>query len=69
MSARSLDSSAKEHDDPDIEPLARYWVDASEVAPKLEDKWDRDWLLGWRDITNPGNERTFVPSVLARDQQ
>ncbi|MGD9525491.1 Eco57I restriction-modification methylase domain-containing protein [Pseudonocardia sp.] len=25
---------------------------------------ERGWLLGWRDITGPQNERTFVPSVL-----
>lgn len=30
---------------------------------KLDNRWDRQWLLGWRDITNAGNERTFVPSV------
>jgi len=56
--------SEKEHDDPDQETLARYWVQRAEVATKLDDKWDRGWLLGWRDITNAGNERTFVPSTL-----
>ncbi|MCF8784366.1 Eco57I restriction-modification methylase domain-containing protein [Rhodococcus ruber] len=56
--------TAAEHDDPDFEPLARYWVDRAEVSKKLEGKWDRNWFLGWRDITNAGNERTFVPSVL-----
>lgn len=58
--------TTKEHDDPDLEALARYWVAKSDVAMKLKDKWDRDWLLGWRDITNASNERTFVPSVLPR---
>jgi len=56
--------SEKEHDDPDMEPLARYWVDKSEVASKLDDKWDRQWLLGWRDIARASDSRTFVPSVL-----
>jgi hypothetical protein len=56
--------AAKEHDDPDMEALARYWVKKTEVSAKLNGKWDRDWLLGWRDITNASNERTFVPSVL-----
>lgn len=54
----------EQHDDPGLEPLARYWVERSEVDAKLADRWDRQWLLGWRDITNAGNERTFVPSVL-----
>ena len=31
---------------------------------RLGEKWDRDWLLGWRDITNASNERTFFPCVI-----
>ena len=58
--------SAKEHDDPDLESLARYWIDKGEVDSKLADKWDRDWLLGWRDIARASDSRTFVPSVLPR---
>jgi hypothetical protein len=56
--------TAEQHDDPNMEPLARYWVSRPEVAKALDGKWDRDWLLGWRDITNASNMRTFVPSVL-----
>lgn len=57
--------TTEQHDIPDdVEPLARYWVDRAEVSMKLEAKWDRDWLLGWRDITNASNERTCMPSVL-----
>ncbi len=56
----------EQHDDADLEPLARYWVERSEVAAKLVGRWDRGWLLGWRDITNAGNERTFVPCVFPR---
>ena len=26
--------------------------------------WDRDWLLGWRDIARASDVRTFVPSAL-----
>ena len=58
--------TAREHDDPGMEPLARYWVARPKVTAALDGKWDREWLLGWRDITNMGNERTFVPSVLPR---
>ncbi|MFJ9371322.1 Eco57I restriction-modification methylase domain-containing protein [Nocardia sp. NPDC101769] len=53
-----------QHDDPNAEPLARYWVNRSEVTDDLEDKWDRGWLLGWRDIARASDSRTFVPSVL-----
>lgn len=55
--------TSEQHDDPELEPRARYWVLRDEVEARLEDRWDRRWLLGWRDITNASNERTFVPSV------
>ncbi|MFG3492258.1 Eco57I restriction-modification methylase domain-containing protein [Streptomyces sp. NPDC047972] len=25
--------------------------------------WDRDWLMGWRDITNKSNERTLITAL------
>jgi hypothetical protein len=28
--------------------------------------WTRDWLLGWRDITNATNERTVIATVFPR---
>ena len=56
----------QQHDDPGLEPLARYWVAEAEVEAAVGDRWDRDWLLGWRDIASAVNERTFIPSVLPR---
>ena len=53
----------EQHDDPNQEPLARYWVGRSQVDAKLADRWDRQWLLGWRDIARASDSRTFVPSV------
>ncbi|MCX5045260.1 N-6 DNA methylase [Aldersonia sp. NBC_00410] len=52
-----------EHGDPNLESLARYWVDNAEVAARLESRWEDEWLLGWRDITGTEKARTFVPSV------
>ncbi|MBN9794434.1 restriction endonuclease [Pseudonocardia sp. TMWB2A] len=56
--------SAAQHDDPNMEPLARYWVDGAAVRDRLALRWDRAWLLGWRDIARASDMRTFVPSVL-----
>ncbi|MGY1825968.1 Eco57I restriction-modification methylase domain-containing protein [Blastococcus sp. SYSU DS0541] len=56
----------KQLDDPDLEPLARYWVDAKIVDEAVPDGWDRDWFLGWRDIARASDVRTFVPSVMPR---
>jgi hypothetical protein len=55
-----------EHDDPDGEPLARYWVAAAEVDKALAGRWERDWLFGWRDIARASDMRTMVPCVLPR---
>lgn len=55
----------QQHNDPNMEPLARYWVDRAEVETQLDTKgWNRDWLLGWRDIARASDTRTFVPAVL-----
>jgi hypothetical protein len=48
-----------DHDDPNLEPLARYWVDRSEVAAGFEDRWDRNWVLGWRRITKAEQMRLY----------
>lgn len=53
-----------QHDNPRMEPLARYWVARSAMTDTLADRWDRGWLLGWRDIARASDMRTFVPSVL-----
>lgn len=48
----------------DVEPLARHWISRDEVFKRLTGRWDRQWVLGWRDVTNASNERTFIPSVI-----
>ncbi|ADG76177.1 putative type II DNA modification enzyme [Cellulomonas flavigena DSM 20109] len=55
-----------QHDDPHVEPLARYWVAEKDVETAIAGRWDRDWFLGWRDIARSSDARTFVPSVLPR---
>jgi hypothetical protein len=51
--------------DPDQVVQPRYWLAEHEVDERLATKhWDHGWLLGWRDITSAGNERTFISSAL-----
>jgi hypothetical protein len=60
--ARYLTLSEKS--DADFEVGARYWSHTKEVSARLSAiGWNRDWLCGWRDITNAGNERTVIGSV------
>jgi hypothetical protein len=56
----------QEHLDPAYAPLPRYWVAASEVAERLAGRWQRGWLLGWRDICRSTDERTVIASALPR---
>ena len=59
-----LDHAA--HADPGRVTLSRYWVHEDEVAAKLDDTWDRHWLLGWRDITGSEKIRTVIACIIPR---
>lgn len=62
---KTRDLTAAEKQDPDLGIQPRYWVARSEVEAKLRDKeWDRDWLMGWRDICRATDERTVIASVI-----
>lgn len=56
---------ARQHADPNFIIMPWYWVDAAEVQARLG-KWQRGWLLGFRDVTNATNERTAIFSLLPR---
>lgn len=57
----SSDATDAQKSDPSWDPAPRYWVLENEVNARLDDKgWGRDWLMGWRDITNATNERTVI---------
>ena len=63
----SADLALMEKQDPACEPAPRYWVPEDHVEDRLSAKgWDRDWLIGWRDITNATNERTVISTVFPR---
>ncbi|WP_298347572.1 DNA methyltransferase [Ferrimicrobium sp.] len=49
--------------DPKWAILPRYWVSEAEVKEKL-DGWDREWLIGFRDIARSTDERTLIASVV-----
>lgn len=71
----SRDVSDTEKSDPTYAVTPRYWVRAAEVEERLTKcdrngqviwRWERGWLMGWRDITNATNERTVIASVVPR---
>lgn len=66
----------EEYADPTYFVLPRYWVREEDVEERLEQwsrdgaqllwKWERGWLMGFRDVTNATNERTAIFAVLPR---
>ncbi|WP_149826798.1 Eco57I restriction-modification methylase domain-containing protein [Streptomyces tailanensis] len=55
------DFTLQEKQDADAIVLPRYWVAEQEVNEKLAAKqWQREWLLGWRDICRATDERTAI---------
>ncbi|MEX5635829.1 Eco57I restriction-modification methylase domain-containing protein [Parafrankia sp. FMc2] len=52
------------HDNPDVEAGPLYWVSTEDVQERLAEKWDRAWLLGWRDITRADDARTMISCAL-----
>ena len=63
---RTRDLTPAEKQDPEGVVCGRYWVRSGDVQEVLESaEWDREWLLGVRDVTNTINERTVVGGVLS----
>ena len=54
------------HADPARVTLPKYWVSEDELAARLDDIWDKHWLLGWRDITGAGVIRTLIACIIPR---
>jgi hypothetical protein len=45
-------------------PMPEYWVTETEVKLRIADKWTRNWLIVFKDVTSATNERTAIFSVL-----
>jgi hypothetical protein len=59
-------TSDVEKADPDFANVPHYWVARAEVEARLGGRWDREWLLGFRDVTNSVAIRTVVASAIPR---
>lgn len=46
--------------------MPRYWVAEAEVDRKLDGRWDKTWLLGWRDICRATDARTVITTQVGR---
>jgi hypothetical protein len=57
----TVEGSLEQHQNPNWEPMPRYWVKEEEVKNRIGD--DVKWFLGFRGITNTTNERTAIFSI------
>ena len=58
------DVTDEEKADMTFEVRPRYWVEKGEVERKLRGKWERKWIIGWRDITRATDERTYISAIM-----
>ena len=54
----------EQHADPASANLPYFWVERGLVDSALRNRWNRGWLLGWRDISGTEKQRTVVASIL-----
>jgi hypothetical protein len=50
--------------DPNESAQPQYWVEAGDVETRLEGRWQRGWLLGWRKIARSTDQRTLIASLI-----
>ena len=61
------ETTLSDHQDPSFSPDPHYWIPDHVVDARVEASgWRRDWLFGFKNVTSPTNERTFVCTVLPR---
>ena len=52
--------------DPNYRVTPRYWIDKAEVENRLAGRWNKKWLLAFRDICRSTDERTAIFSLLPK---
>ncbi len=58
------ETSLEQYQDPNYRVQPFYWVNESEVASRLKDRWNRVWLWGYKDITTAITTRTFISTII-----
>lgn len=64
QNTRHLTTAEKQNPHTTITP--RYWVSRTEVENRLANKWNKQWLIAFRNVTNATNERTAIFSIIPR---
>jgi hypothetical protein len=59
-----VETNLEQHRDPNYLPRPQYWVPESEVRNRLPSSYPYKWFLGFKSVTSPTNERTFIATAL-----
>ena len=60
------DVTTEEKQNPKFTVRPRYWIPEKEVIERLENVWERDWLIGFRNVTRAVDRRTLWFSAMPR---
>jgi len=61
----SHDVTFSQKQNPNFEPIPRYWVPAGEMFARLAGMgWQKTWMIGWRKIGRSTDERSIIASAL-----
>ena len=60
------DTSDKDHYNSSFEVEPFYWVPDREISGALESRGNPQWLLGFKNVTAPTNERTMICAAIPR---
>jgi hypothetical protein len=58
--------SLGEHLAPEFTVMPRYWVSVRRVLQAIPAQHPKSWLFGYKNVTSPTNERTFIGTILPR---
>jgi hypothetical protein len=58
------DVTVEEKQDPNFVVMPRYWVRKREIDARLDGRWERSRLLGWRRIARSTDERTIIAATV-----
>jgi len=59
--AQPAPTATEQHEDPMHSALPQFWVEADEVAARIG---EAPWLLAFKDVTSPTNERTMIAAAV-----
>jgi hypothetical protein len=63
----SRQMTLEEKQNPQALAQPQYWVPKAEVDNRLSGKWDKGWLMGWRDICRNTDVRTTIAGIMPRE--